>query len=153
MVLVEDARASAMSIGFSSGGPGQLDQPVEIGAHHAVFGRGAPACAAAGAAPCAPGSSTSSGMPALAIALRRARRSPAPCPPRLRRAGAGSRHLLAQQHLALALVERGLGLPADLLRQPQHLDAVRQQRETLSMRAARSTVSRISCFSGGLMSM
>ena len=36
-------------------------------------------------------------------------------------------HLLAQQHLALALVERRLGLPADLLRQLQNLDAVRQQ--------------------------
>ena len=37
------------------------------------------------------------------------------------------RHLLAQQHLALALVERRLGLLADLVRQPQHLDAVREQ--------------------------
>ena len=37
------------------------------------------------------------------------------------------RHLLAQQHLALALVERDLGLPADLLRQPQHLDAMGEQ--------------------------
>ena len=36
-------------------------------------------------------------------------------------------HLLAQQHLALALVERGLGLLADLGGQPQHLDALRQQ--------------------------
>ena len=36
------------------------------------------------------------------------------------------RHLLAQQHFALALVERRLGLLADLLRQPQHLDAMRQ---------------------------
>ena len=41
------------------------------------------------------------------------------------------RHLLAQQRLALTLVERGLGLPADLLRQPQHLDAVRQQPQHL----------------------
>ena len=46
------------------------------------------------------------------------------------------RHLLAQQHLALALVERRLGLLADLLRQPQHLDAVREQpRAPWSMRA------------------
>ncbi len=37
------------------------------------------------------------------------------------------RHLLAQQHLALTFVERGLGLPPDLLRQPQHLDAVGEQ--------------------------
>ena len=37
------------------------------------------------------------------------------------------RHLLAQQRLALPLVERDLGLPADFLRQPQHLDAVGEQ--------------------------
>ena len=37
------------------------------------------------------------------------------------------RHLLAQQHLALALVERRLGLPADLLRQPQDFDAMGEQ--------------------------
>ena len=36
------------------------------------------------------------------------------------------RHLLAQQHFALALVERSLGLLADLLRQPQDFDAMRQ---------------------------
>ena len=41
------------------------------------------------------------------------------------------RHLLAQQHLALALVERRLGLPADLVRQPQDLDAVREQARDL----------------------
>ena len=41
------------------------------------------------------------------------------------------RHLLAQQHLALALVERRLGLLADLLRQPQHLDAVGEQARDL----------------------
>ena len=37
------------------------------------------------------------------------------------------RHLLAQQHLAIARVERRLGFPADFLRQPQNLDPVRQQ--------------------------
>ena len=63
-------------------------------------------------------------------------------------------HLLAQQHLALTLVERGLGLLADLRRQPQHLDALRQQRATpCPMRAVTSTVSRISCFSSGFTSM
>src|SRR3974390_444597 len=33
-------------------------------------------------------------------------------------------HLFAQQRLALALVERGPGLLADLVRQPQDLDAL-----------------------------
>ena len=42
------------------------------------------------------------------------------------------RHLLAQQHLALAAVERGLGLVADLGRQAQHFEAMGQQLETLS---------------------
>ena len=41
------------------------------------------------------------------------------------------RHLLAQQRLALTFVERGLGLPADFLRQAQDLDAVRQQPQHL----------------------
>ena len=37
------------------------------------------------------------------------------------------RHLLAQQDLTVAGVERGLGFPADLLRQPKHLDPMREQ--------------------------
>ena len=37
------------------------------------------------------------------------------------------RHLLAQQHLALARVERRLGLAADLGRQPQHLEPMGEQ--------------------------
>ena len=41
------------------------------------------------------------------------------------------RHLLAQDRLALALVEHGLGLPADLLGEPQHLDALRQEPRNL----------------------
>ena len=40
---------------------------------------------------------------------------------------ADGRQLLAQQHLAVALVERRLGLPADLVRQAQHLDALGEQ--------------------------
>ena len=36
-------------------------------------------------------------------------------------------HLLAQQHLALARVERGLGLPADLGGETQHLEAMGEQ--------------------------
>ena len=60
------------------------------------------------------------------------------------------RHLLAQQHLALALVERGLGLLADLLRQAQDLDALREQPRDLVHARRESIVSRISCFSSGL---
>ena len=37
------------------------------------------------------------------------------------------RHLLAQHRLALALVESGLGLPADLVADPQHLDALGEE--------------------------
>ena len=37
------------------------------------------------------------------------------------------RHLLAQQDLTITGVERGLGFPADLLRQPKHLDPMREQ--------------------------
>ena len=37
------------------------------------------------------------------------------------------RHLLAQQHLSLPLVERRLGLAADLVREAHDLDAVGEQ--------------------------
>ena len=106
--------------------PGQFDQPVEIGAHHAVFGG------------------------AFGHALQAAQLLAGGVLDFLRHAGFGDGlvelghlgglaflaftqllldrgHLLAQQHLALPLVERRLGLLADLGRQPQHLDAVRQQ--------------------------
>ena len=106
--------------------PGQLDQPIEIGAHHAVFGG------------------------AFRHALQPAQLLAGGVLDFLRHAGFGDGlvelghlgglallafaqlllnrgHLLAQQHLALPLVERRLGLLADLGRQPQHLDAVRQQ--------------------------
>ena len=62
--------------------------------------------------------------------------------------------LLAQQELALAIVDRLLGAVADLARQPQHLEPVRQQSPRRVRAGARSsTVSRISCFSAGVMSM
>ena len=41
------------------------------------------------------------------------------------------RHLLAQQHLALARVERGLGRLADLVGEPEHLQALGEQRRDL----------------------
>jgi hypothetical protein len=36
-------------------------------------------------------------------------------------------HLLAQQDLTVAGVERGLGFPPDLLRESKHLDPMREQ--------------------------
>ena len=110
--------------------PRQFDQPIEIGAHHAVFAGG------------------------FRHALQPAQFLARLILDLLRHAGLGDglvelgdfgglallafaelaldrRHLLAQQHLALALVERGLGLAADLLRQPQHLDAVGEQARDL----------------------
>ena len=127
MILVEDApRLGDVDRRLLRQRPGQLDQPVEIGAHHAVLGRGLRHAL----------------QPAQLLArllldlLRHARLGD-----RLAQLGDLLRlallalaelaldggHLLAQQHLALALVERGLGLPADLLRQPQHLDALGEQ--------------------------
>ena len=131
MVLVEDApRLGDVDRLLLGQRPRQFDQPVEIGAHHAVFAGG------------------------FRHALQPAQFLARLILDLLRHAGLGDglfelgdlgglallafaelaldrRHLLAQQHLALALVERGLGLPADLLRQPQHLDAVRQQARDL----------------------
>ncbi len=124
-------RASAMSIGFSSGSaPRQLDQPIEIGAHHAVFaGRFGHALQPAqflarlvldllrhaGVADGLVELGHLGGLALVAFAELALDRG----------------HLLAQQHLALALVERRLGLPADLLRQPQNLDAVGEQARDL----------------------
>ena len=110
--------------------PRQFDQPIEIGAHHAVFAGG------------------------FRHALQPAQFLARLVLDLLRHAGLGDggvelghfgglallafaelaldrRHLLAQQHLALAFVERGLGLAADLLRQPQHLDAVAEHARDL----------------------
>ena len=116
-----------MSIGCSSGRvPRQLDQPVEIGAHHAVFGRGFRHAFEATQLAArlfldvlrhlglGDGLAELGHLGALAgVALAQL----------LLNRG----HLLAQQNLALAFVERGLGLAANLLRQPQHLDAMREQ--------------------------
>ena len=126
MVLVEDA-ARLLEVDRLLGRelPGQLDQPVEIGADHAVFGRG------------------------LGHPLEPAELAPRLLLDLLRHLGLGDRlaqlgdlvllavgvaqllldrrHLLAEEHLALALVERGAGLLADLLRQPEHLDPLGEE--------------------------
>ena len=110
--------------------PGQFDQPIKIGAHHAVFA----------------GRFRHALQPAQFLArlvldlLRHLRVGDGLVELGHLRGLAllafaelalNGGHLLAQQRLALTLVERGLGLPADLLRQPQHLDAVRQQTQHL----------------------
>ena len=127
VVLVEDAArfgdVDRLLLGQS---PRQFDQPVEIGAHHAVFAGG------------------------FRHALQPAQFLARLILDLLRHLRVGNglvelghfgglalfafaelllnrRHLLAQHGLALALVERRLGLLADLLRQPQDLDAVREQ--------------------------
>ena len=106
--------------------PGKLGQPVEIGADHAVFAL------------------------RLRHALEPAQFLPGLVLDLLRHAGVGDllfklgqllglaflafaelllnrRHLLAQQHLALTLVERRLGLLADLGGETKHFDALRHQ--------------------------
>ena len=117
-------RAAAMSIGFSSGKrPGQFDQPIEIGPDHPVFAGG------------------------LRHALQAAKLLAGLVLDLLGHLGAGDRlvefgdlgglafvgfaelaldrgHLLAQQDLAVARVERSFGVAADLLRQSQNLDAM-----------------------------
>ena len=128
VVLVEDAaRLGDVDRLLLGQRPRQLDQPVEIGADHAVFGRPPPACARSRRSSLRACSSTSSGISALAIALLELGHLRALPSSPLAELPLDRRHLLAQQHLALALVERRLGLLADLLRQPQHLDALGQQ--------------------------
>ena len=126
VVLVEDApRFGDVDRLLLGQRPGQFDQPIEIGAHHAVFAGG------------------------FRHALQPAQFLARLVLDLLRHAGLGDglvelghlgglallafaelaldrRHLLAQQHLALTFVERGLGLAADFLRQPQDLDAMRR---------------------------
>ena len=127
MVLIEDApRLGDVDRLLLGKRPRQLDQPVEIGARHAVFAGG------------------------LRHALQAAQFLARLILDLLGHAGLGDRlvelghlgglallalaelaldrrHLLAQQHLALTLVERRLGLAADLLRQPQDFDAMGEQ--------------------------
>ena len=131
MVLVEDApRLGDVDRLLLGQRPRQFDQPVEIGADHAVLGRGL-------GHPLQPAYF----LARLFVDLLRH--------PRLgdqfvqfgdlaclaffafAELALDRRHLLAQQHFALPLVERRLGLPADLLREPQHLDAVREHARDL----------------------
>ncbi|MGY4266688.1 hypothetical protein ACVJF2_005258 [Bradyrhizobium sp. USDA 4519] len=121
MVLVEDlARLRDVDRLLLRNAPGQIDQPVEIAAHHAGFGRCLrhPLVAA-------------QFLLRLAFGLRRH----LGLDDRLGQLGdfrglavtfaelaLDRRHLLAQDRLALPLVEHGLGLLPDLLAQPQHLD-------------------------------
>ena len=119
-------RAAAISIVAPLGhAPRQFDQPVEIGAHHAVFaGRLRHALQPAqflarlildllGHLRLGDGLAEFGDLRRLALVA-------------LAQLALDRGHLLAQQHLAIARVERGLGLAPDLLRQPQHLDAVRE---------------------------
>ena len=105
--------------------PGQLDQPVEIGPDHAGLGGGL------GHALVAAQLLAGLGLDLLGHAGRG---------DRLRELGhllglavalaelaLDRGHLLAQHRLALALVEGGLGLPADLVGNSQHLDALGEQ--------------------------
>ena len=116
-----------MSIGASSGSaPGQFDQPVEIGPHHPVFAGGFRHAL-----------QTPKLLARLVLDLLRH----VGVADRLLELGdlgrlsfvalaelaLNGRHLLAQQDLAVARVERRLGLAADLLRQPQNLDPMGEQ--------------------------
>ena len=106
--------------------PGQLDQPIEIGAHHAVFalrlrhalqpaqflsGLVLDVLRHAGVSDLLLQLGQFLGLAFLALAELLLDR----------------RHLLAQQHLALTLVERRPGLLADLGGELEHLDALRQK--------------------------
>ena len=120
-------RAAAMSIGDSlRERPRQVDEPVQIGAHHAVLARGLGHAL-----------QTAQFLARLVLDLLRHMR----VGDRLIELGdlgrlsfvglaelaLNRRHLLAQQDLAVAGVERSLGLPANLLRKPKHLDPMREQ--------------------------
>ncbi len=127
MVLVEDAAGfdDVDRLRFGQR-PRQFDQPVEIAAHHAVFaGRFRHALQPAqflarllldffghaGIGDRLVELGHLGGLAFLAFAELALDR----------------RHLLAQQDFTLALVERDLGLPADLLRQAQDFDAVGEE--------------------------
>ena len=126
VVLVEDApRLRDVDRVVAQLRPGQLDQPVEIGAHHRVLGRG------------------------LGHALQALQLLPRLLLGLLGHAGLGDRllqlldlgggalglaellldrlQLLAQDVLALAALDRVLGLLADVARDLEHLDPVAEQ--------------------------
>ena len=106
--------------------PGQLDQPVEIGPDHAVFAGGLGHALQAAKL-----------LARLILDLLRHfggddrllefRDLGALAFVRFAELALDRRHLLAQQNLAVAGVERGLGLPPDLRRQAQNLDPVGEQ--------------------------
>ena len=126
MVLVENAaRFGEIDRLLRRQGPGQLDQPIEIIADHAIFGRrlGHPLQAAQfatrlvvhllGHLGLGDRFAQLGDLGLLVVGLAQL--------------ALDRRHLLAEQHLALALVERGPRLLADLLRQPQDFDALREK--------------------------
>ena len=97
--------------------PRQLDQPVEISAHHAVFASGLrhPLQPAQFLARLILDLLRHTGLGDRVIELGDFRSLAFLAFAKLT---LNRRHLLAQQHLALAFVERSLGLAADFLRQP-----------------------------------
>ncbi len=136
MVLVQDApRLGDVDGRLLGQRPGQLDQPVEVAAHHAVLGRDLRhALQPAQLLPCLLvhllghlrlGDRVAQlgdlGLTLLALA----------------QLAPDGGQLLAQQHLAVALVESGLRLPPDLLRQAQDLDALGEQARHLVHARAR----------------
>ena len=144
-------RASAMSIGFSSGSAqGSSIEPVEIGANHARLRRRF--------------------RHALVAAQFLARRcfdlwrhlrlgdrrvefgDLRPLAVALAELPLDRRHLLAQDHFALAFIERHLVCrPISCVSRSTSI-RLASKRETLSIRATTSIVSRISCFLSGSMS-
>ncbi len=130
MILVEDApRLRDVDRPLGVGRPGQLQQPVEVGAHHRVLAR------ALGHA-----LEALQFLARLLLDLLGHRRFG----DRLLELGdlgrallvfaqllADRAHLLAQHVLAVAVVDRLLGARVDVARHLEHLDAVRQQIEQL----------------------
>ena len=153
VVVVEDPpRLGDVDRRLLGQAPRQLDQPVEIGAHHAVFG-GRLRHALQPAQLLARLSSTSFGILALVIALSSSAISAAlPSSP-----SPSSRWIAAI--CSRSSTSRWRSSSAALVCWPISCDSrstsmrCASRRETRSIRAATSTVSRISCFSAGLRSM
>ena len=132
MILVENAaRRRDVDRRLLGKGPWQIHQPIEVGPHHPVLAGGFRHALQA-----------SELLARLIVDLLRHMRV---CDRLLEFGDLGrfslirfaelalnGRHLLAQQDLAVAGVERRFGLSADFLRQPKHLDPMREQsRDTL----------------------